>query len=324
MVNTDWIQHPWLLRHCQHLAAIRVRQQVHSCSDRPLLVLPMFGWTDLGDAVGKKSIPGDDVDLAEDQHRYLMPVRMQYDIGEAIAADQGIDTVDFIARGPGGFQAQSSLHVSAGRRYDDRIVTDDGQLVTDGITMVSSSLASSQLVDDGHTALWSLLTDIEYQLRSALQADHDRVRAEIYASTKHWYDQWVTDQDVDQIVSRLVHDPDQPLMRTVMAQVEDPHIFDKVDPVRHLHTKIRQVARGKIYDAIGDPSDGRGAIIRDAAAKLDCKDPDALPALMVGKQLTDVTYQRSTVVAALNPMPHTALPLDSTHYGDNRRGGASE
>ena len=324
MVNTAWIQHPWLLRHCQHLAAIRVRQQVHSCSDRPLLVLPMFGWTDLGDAVGKKSLPGDEVDLADEQHRYLMPVRMQYDIGEAIAADQDIDTVDFIARGPGGFETKSSLQISAGRRQQDRMVSDDGQLVTDGVTTVASSLASSQLAHDGNTALWTLLTDIEYQLRSALEADHDRVRAEIYASTKHWYDQWVTDQDVDQIVSRLVHDPNQPLMRTLMAQVEDPGVFDKVDPVRHLHTKIRQVARGKIYDAIGDPSDGRGAIIRDAAAKLDCKDPDTLPALMVGKQLTDVTYQRSTVVAALNPMPHTALPLDSTHYGDNRQGGAGE
>src|SRR5699024_12459638 len=98
MVNTAWIQHPWLLRHCQHLAAIRVRQQVHSCSDRPLLVLPMFGWTDLGDAVGKKSLPGDEVDLADEQHRYLMTVRMQFDIGVAIAAVQDIDTVDFNPR----------------------------------------------------------------------------------------------------------------------------------------------------------------------------------------------------------------------------------
>src|SRR5699024_8398391 len=157
---------------------------------------------------------------------------------------------------------------------------------------------------------WALLNQMESSLRQELDREHERVRAEIYSSTRQWHDQWVSAEELDDLVSRLVHDPSQPLARTFEAQIHDEDILDKVDPVRHLVTKIRQVADRKIYDAIGDPSDGRGASIRRAAHQLQCKDPDMLPQLMVERGLSNVKHHRSSVVTALHPVPRTTVSLE--------------
>lgn len=319
IVKLHWVQHPALKLHCQHLSNLRAKSLIEDVNER-MVILPMFGWVNLGDAVGRKSLPTAGGQLAEGQERYLMPVRLKYRGNQWVPLNSIGNDIAFTAVGPGDFRIEGSFRLDTSSICGQQTLLQNQPVIIEPSVIVSSTIQRSSIVEKADISYWALLSQMEQKLRQELEREHERVRAEIYASTRQWHDQWISAEELDDLVSRLVHDPTQPLARTFEAQIHDEDIFDKVDPVRHLVTKIRQVSDKKIYDAIGDPSDGRGAKIRQAARTLQCKDLDLLPQLMVDHGLSQVKHHNSSVVAALHPVPRTTVSLDRHNWHSTARG----
>lgn len=311
MVTTQWVANPFLVEYCRELSTVRAHRLARDVTELPITVPPMFGWADLGDAVGKKSKAEGNAVLADGQDRYLMPVRLQYADDQQVLIGDGPHQVQCVAVGPGGFREELSWrsypqHV----RSAGAMVSSQGKMLVDKSTIIRAPQHMQQLSQAAHEALWTILLDLEQQLIAVMEHEHQNMRSEIYATIGKWSDRWVSSQDIEHVASLAVHNPSQSLMRALEAQINDQEVFDKVDPQRHMSSKVRQAAQRLVHDAIGDLSDGRGAKIRNAAAQLRCKDPDVLPQLMLDSGLTDVLHHRSSVVTALNPVPSAAVAMD--------------
>lgn len=311
MVTTQWVSNPHLAVYCRQLSAVRAQRLVQDIETLPVVIPPMFGWADLGDAVGKKAQPEHDITLATGQDRYLMPVRLQYADEHQVLIGQGPHHIDCVAVGPGGFREELTWHTAteSSTSISSHTVA-AGRLLMDAPTVITTATQRQNVLATGHEALWNILLQMEEHLIAVLEQEHRNMRSEIYATIGKWNDRWVSSQDIEHLASSTVHNPSQSLMRALDAQIHDQEVFTNVDPQRHMATKVRQAARRLIHDAIGDLSDGRGAKIRNAAKQLQCKDPDALPQLMLQHGLTDVLHHRSSVVTALNPVPSAAVAMD--------------
>lgn len=311
MTISQWAANPHLAFYCRQLSAVRAQRLVKNVATVPMIIPPMFGWADLGDAVGKKSQPEHSSELADGQERYLMPVRLQYLHEQQVLLGDGPHQVQAQAVGPGGFVENLSWQ-SSPLSVDSpgTQVMAHGKLLVDPPTIISTKTQRHRALETGHEALWDILLDMERQLIAALELAHHNMRSEMYATIGMWSDRWVSSQDIEHLASSTIHNPAQSLMRTLESQIHDQEVFDNVDPQRHMVTKVHQAAQRLIYDAIGDLSDGRGTKIRNAALQLKCKDPDTLPQLMLDHGMTDVRHHRSSVVTALNPVPSAAEAMD--------------
>lgn len=319
MTISQWVANPHLAFYCRQLSAVRAQRLVKDVDTVPMIVSPMFGWADLGDAVGKKSQPEHSSELADGQERYLMPVRLQYLHEQQVLLGGGPHQVQAQAVGPGGFVENLSWQISAQSVGSvGTQVMGNGVLIVDSPTVISTKAAHNSVLKKGHEALWNILLDMERQLISALELAHHNMRSEIYATIGMWSDRWVSSQDIEHLASTAIHNPDQSLMRALESQIHDQEVFDNVDPQRHMVTKVHQAAQRLIYDSIGDLSDGRGTKIRNAALQLKCKDPETLPQLMLDHGMTDVRHHRSSVVTALNPVPSAAEAMDGNELENIR------
>ncbi|OAV62794.1 hypothetical protein [Enteractinococcus helveticum] len=313
----EWARHPYLEWYCQKLSTVRAQRLLHDVKQLPAVVSPMFGWTDLGDAVGDKAHPPRGVELGAGQQRYLMPVRLQYPEDQQVLYGDQMQTVECVAVGAGGFRRELSWQSfpQQHRIQSEQAVSDDKLLVSNSI-VVETSLQRSSLDRAGHGALWDILLSMERQLVAALEHEHSNLRAEIYSTLGISYDRWVTSEDIDYMASTAVHNPSHSLMATLEAHITDQQLFNNVDPQRHMTSKIRRMAQIMIYDAIGDLANGLGSRIRNAAKTLNCKDPEALPQLMLDHGMTNVRHHRSSVVTALNPVPKVAVAASDFDVDD--------
>ncbi|GAA2031272.1 hypothetical protein GCM10009720_09430 [Yaniella flava] len=319
MTISQWAANPHLAFYCRQLSAVRAQRLVKDLDTVPITISPMFGWADLGDVVGKKSQPEHSSELADGQERYLMPVRLQYLHEQQVLLGDGPHQVQAQAVGPGGFVKNLSWQISPQSVGSPGTqVMAHGKLLVDPPTIISTKTQRHRALETGHEALWDILLDMERQLIAALELAHHNMRSEIYATIGKWSDRWVSSQDIEHLASSTIHNPAQSLMRTLESQIHDQEVFDNVDPQRHMVTKVHQAAQRLIYDAIGDLSDGRGTKIRNAALQLKCKDPDALPQLMLDHGMTDVRHHRSSVVTALNPVPSAAEVMDGAELENIR------
>jgi len=317
MALHEWVLHPRLEWYCQKLATVRAQRLLRDVKQLPVVVPPMFGWTDLGDAVGEKAQPQRGVELGTGQQRYLMPVRLQYSDDQLVLYGDDTQTVECTAVGPGGFRHELSWQsYPQHHRIRSSARISDGKVLIDGSTVIETSSQRSSLDHAGHGALWDILLSMEGQLVAALEHEHHNLRSEIYATLGIWHDRWVTSEEIDYMASTAVHNPSHPLLTTLEAHIADQQVFNNVDPHRHMASKVRRMAQIMIYDAIGDLADGMGSRIRNAAKTLDCKDPDTLPQMMLDHGLTTVRHHRSSIVTALNPVPKVAVTASDVGLDD--------
>lgn len=309
-------RHPGLEPHCADLTDIRAGSQAANAevpqSTASFFALPMFTWADLGDAVGRKSKVTD----AEGQ-RWLIPVRIKWQTDSDIVrlAPGEVATISYRLDAPGLSEAGTVNFTSTTEKaYLDRGELDprtEQSWVIEALDRRTAQQRAEAMREAGHQAYWRRLLHFSDYAAERIEASHEKMRAEIYATVGIWHDEWLDEAVREQLVSRLVlgdGETESPVQRMLTAEVERSDVFDRVDPYRHAASFIKRAAAEYVYAAIDDPREQRaGQVLRSEAAARGIDDPKRLKSALDSDGGRLAGMRIATIERALRPVPNSSV-----------------
>ncbi|GAA4924253.1 hypothetical protein GCM10025790_21830 [Nesterenkonia rhizosphaerae] len=255
--------HPALARYCQNLQSIwhcvntedlGAPEQAHA-----VLILPMFGWFDVGEAVGKKN-------LTPEGERWLMPARLEWDIPAVSFLPVGQSlTASWTTTAPG-VQRQGSVIVTALEASVTKHVQSQFEAI-DPPSKQALEIARSngnEAIDalrGSHTkAIWEITEHYLKVSEEMLENSHRKYRGEVYETRRIWHENWVDEQDRQDIINKVIFgdstDPSESDLGRMLTRHMEPGAFHKADPMRVGSATIAFHIRETLRSLIGEPRQG--------------------------------------------------------------------
>lgn len=263
-------RHPVLDQFCDRLARILCGRAADSLLDAgvddeltSVTVLPSWAWAEPIISVGRKS-------KARDGGVLRLPVRLSWDTGPVVLVSPGRDeTATWSACGlgrTGGASISIGTNDVAGAMPAAELVGLDGPVPSRvRAEVITGARARSQLrhlSEDGSTAYWELLTDIERFVRQEVGIAAGKVAADITGRTDSGFS--LDPVTLDAITDRMMFGTGESHKLSdkgrVIAMVERalrPTEFARVEPIRWLRMTIARDAEDEVRRMVGDPHIGR-------------------------------------------------------------------
>lgn len=270
---TDGDRHGWIDRLCSRLARVVIGREADRLAQAPVLepvgvvLLPVWWW-------GPSQIDMGAKDRARTGGRLHMPVRYLWSVPPLLLVPAGsTTTLSWSVRGLGNHDEGTVCVTVTGTEVSSAMaVADSGEHVCGVLSPEGVRRQLAALAEDGRSAWWELLSDLEGRVRTVVNRVHVYLSKDVAPDQSHV--RYLLDPTaIDSIVDVMMFGGEAggATVTDIMERALAPGALARVDPLKFILDAVRVAAIDAIRRRTGDP--GVGSKVRSIAREIGSWDP---------------------------------------------------